>query len=326
MAVRVCGELRRDFFTGRIDPMKVFHGKQRPCGPGTCDLAITSISRRRRASGSCRRDVSGSPIASRSNSRRLSSEPVSTTPVQLGRDVGAGGRTVKSADAEHGAHIRDNACNGTFAVCDSHRAITALGSVILAPAANSRMSLLFPRPGSPTTLTTDLPPLKASSKQPGQRPAYQRALVAAHHCAIGLDPLSRRAANGPRTPLTVTHSVGPSTAECSTKRAVDAVHMTPPGSAAASIRWAIPTDARRRYSCRGRRRPRRRHVTRVQADPNLQRHAVSGKHFSGQASRLRLDLQCGDACPQRVVFQANGAPNTAINPSPVNLLTVPWYR
>ena len=129
----------------------------------------------------------------------------------------------------------------SMAVCDSHRAITISAPVVVAPAANSRMSLLLPRPGSPTTLTTHIcPPLKASSSSPrsASRPISGPS---SRPITVRSDSTRsrRRAGTGSPAPLTVTHSVGPSTDEC--KRAVDAVHMTPPGSAAASIRWAIPT-------------------------------------------------------------------------------------
>ena len=56
------------------------------------------------------------------------------------------------------------------------------------------------------------------------------------------------------------------------------------------------------------------HLTGVQANPNLQRHTIPGKHVGGQTTRLRLDLQCGDARPQRVVFEGKWGPKQRHQP------------
>ena len=53
--------------------------------------------------------------------------------------------------------------------------------------------------------------------------------------------IRRRAGSGSFSPLTATLSSSPSVAEFSTRRAVDALSITPPGGAADSIRCAMPT-------------------------------------------------------------------------------------
>ena len=64
-------------------------------------------------------------------------------------------------------------------------------------------------------------------------------------------------------------------------------------------------------------------LTAIETDPHLHRQPLGAPHLLGIAPHGLLHGQGGIAGPHRMVFMGEGAPNSAMMPSPMTWLTVP---
>ena len=138
-------------------------------------------------------------------------------------------------------------------------------------------------------------------------PAHERALVTAHHRAVGLDTLEpssryrfgdaldRHPLDGAEQRRVLDQSRGRCGAQ-NPARVCGRLH--PLGHPDGMPDGGVPAWPETDLACD--------HLTGVHADPNLQIDVVAPHHVGRQATGQRLDLQCGDARPKSVIFECHG--------------------
>ena len=271
-------------------------------------VAFTSaVNRRRRASGSMAGSAtSGSAMPSRSSSSSRSCGSASGT---YARNPARAASPSRSATPLPARSSRATTPKGTSLAWDSQKVQNTSTPRPAASAAASRATRLLPMPGGPTTFTHTT---AATDRALHQGVKGRHLPASTDQARLGAPDQALPRAD-PHQPARGNRFVGALDVHPFRFRQRHGVLDQPRGG----LREHHPARGRHRFHPLGEpdrladrgvtQRPRTEltgdHPTRIQAHPQLQRHAVAALHLGGQPVRLFLDGQRSETCAKSVILQ-----------------------